>query len=151
MTILEGIKKIIKGQHKPIDIWHYLIGNYRYKLFYSKSTKGVIKHWLMREHIWEQINYRVSVMDKECLNKGQCKICQCATIQLQMSSKRCEGICYPTMMNKKDWERFKVNGLYTELDGMWMNVKTLSHNKPDTVKNIFYKETINGYVPQNRD
>ncbi len=159
MTLLEGIKRIWKGQNPPIDIWHYLVGNYRYKLFYKNCKKGVVcfkptKHTLMRQHIWEQICYRLQVMDKECFNKGQCKICQCETTQLQMSSKRCEGICYPTMMNKKEWERFKIAGTYFDIDGTWLRVKTLSQNNPtgvNTSKDIFYKETINGYVPINKE
>lgn len=159
MTLLEGIKKIIKGQNKPIDIWHYLVGNYRYKLYYSRDKRGVVraygsKHPLMRQHVWEIIKHRIKHMDKECFNKGQCKICQCATTQLQMASKRCEGICYPTMMNRKEWERFKSGSIFWDIDGVWIKRKELSKENPSgkgTDKHIFYKETINGYVPQNRD
>lgn len=142
MTILEGIKRIIKGQNKPIDMWHYIVGNYRYKLYYSKDSKGVVrgygsKHPLMRKHIWEQIKYRIRHMDEECYSSGQCKHCGCATTNLQMSNKRCEGICYPTMMGKTDWNRFKMGGIFIEKDGAWITRKM-----PDNVfveTHIFYK------------
>ena len=152
MTLKEGIKRIWTGQNPPIDIWHYLVGNYRYKLYYSKYIKTpLVAPPLMRQHIWEQINYRISVMDRECYMNGQCKICQCATTQLQMSSKRCEGVCYPTMMVKKQWERFKTGGTFTDINGVWVKREDALGKNLLADRHIFYKETINGYVPINKE
>jgi hypothetical protein len=60
----------------------------------------------------EQFKYRLNIMDQNCLKQGYCKICGCETPQLQMSDEACEGQCYPFMMNKEDWEKFKIeNGI----------------------------------------
>ena len=84
---------------KMSDVAHYLIGNYRYKLYYS-----VRWGWLMRTHIRQQIEYRIQVMDRECYMAGECKMCGCATTALQMASKQCDKPCYPEMMNKGEWD-----------------------------------------------
>lgn len=152
MTILEGLKRIIKKENEPIDIWHYLIGNYRYKLYYNK--KYISKnHPLLRLHIWEQIKYRISVMNKECFKNGSCIKCGCDTTQLQMANKRCDGICYPTMMNKEDWEKFKQGRLIIDNkgDGVWITMSSIDGKGERTKKHIFYKETSNSYVPINQD
>lgn len=83
-----------------INIYHFTVGTIRYKLYYSKYS------WLIRKHIAEQIEYRISVMDEECYKNGSCKICGCKTTALQMASKQCPKPCYPPMMNKKDWKDF---------------------------------------------
>jgi hypothetical protein len=91
------LRQILNGQRPLIDIWHYFVGNYRYKLYYSKYK------WLIRKHIREQIEYRINVMKTDCLLKGECTECGCATPALQMCSKACEGSCYPAMMEKDFW------------------------------------------------
>lgn len=84
------------------NIIAYLQGTIRYKLYYSKYN------WLIPKHIREQINYRISVMDRECYNNGQCKMCGCKTTALQMANKACDKPCYSKMLNKKEWK--KVSG-----------------------------------------
>lgn len=149
------ILQVIQGKRPLADVIHYIIGNYRYKLYYS-TCKGAYcmkpkKHVLMRQHVYEQIQYRIKVMNPTCFNKGECIKCGCTTTALQMANKRCDGICYPSMMNKEEWERFKTNGYRREKDGMWMNIITMHPDKTETTKNIFYKETNNSYVPTNKD
>ena len=104
------VKKFFRLEYTFIEIWDFYRANFRYFIYYSKYF-----NFLMREHIREQIDYRVSVMDKECYNKGECKICGCKTIHLQMANKACEGNCYPPMMNKTVWKIFKI-GLHGKLD-----------------------------------
>jgi len=84
-----------------IDIKSYFIGMYRYHLYY-----GIFKFLIMK-YIREQIDYRIKVMDKECLEKGECKLCGCMTTGLQMANRSCDKPCYPTMMNRKAWAKFK--------------------------------------------
>lgn len=82
----------------------YIQGKIRYKMYYSKYT------WirnLIPLHIFEQISYRLFVMDKECYNNGSCKLCGCVTPALQMANKACEKPCYPEMMDRIDWETHK--------------------------------------------
>lgn len=60
----------------------------------------------LEEHIKEQVLYRESVANKECLQKKVCK-CNCEIPGLFYADKTCEDGCYPEMMNKNDWEEFK--------------------------------------------
>lgn len=126
---------MMKGQISLIDIWHYILGNYRYRLYYSKDKNGVIradksKHPLMRRHIWEQITYRIKWMDEICFNMGQCKICGCQTTHLQMANKSCDKPCYPAMMNKKMWNLYSnyVQTCFTSQDDpehlLWVKNRT---------------------------
>ena len=94
----------MKHKIKINDIFAYLIGKYRYKLFYN--TKLL---WLMRPHIFEQIQWRISVMNLDCYLQGSCIKCGCETTALQMANKACTGNCYPKMMNKKEWKKFQTN------------------------------------------
>lgn len=87
----------------------YIQGYSRYHLYYIK--KGKFRKWIPR-YIVEQFEYRLGVMDHECLNNGSCKICGCDTTALQMANKACDKPCYPEMMKKSSWEIFKkVNNI----------------------------------------
>lgn len=83
------------------NIIAYIQGNLRYKLFYSNFA------FLIRPHIREQIQVRINSMDKQCYNEGQCKMCGCQTTALQMADKACDKPCYPEMMDKVTWNKFK--------------------------------------------
>lgn len=92
----------MKHKRKFNDIFAYLIGKYRYKLYYN--TKLCI---LMRTHIFEQIQWRITVMNLDCYLQGSCLKCGCETTALQMANKACAGNCYPKMLNKKEWKHYK--------------------------------------------
>lgn len=152
-------KKIKMMRGRPlIDIWHYIIGNFRYNLYYSEGcwkkeilSSGRIvniqvKNPFMRKHIYEQINYRIKWMDKECYDNGSCKICGCETTALQMCNKSCEKPCYPSMMNKKQWEVFKKGSTYTDKHGKWMPTFT---EGDEFGRPILLKETPYSYVQDN--
>lgn len=119
------IQMILRGERPLIDVWHYIVGNLRYKLFYyrfknrsffsiRKNTLEQDRHPLMRRHIWEQINFRIKWMNPVCYEQGSCVKCGCETTHLQMANKKCDGDCYPPMMNRKQWEKFKKNRQYSE-------------------------------------
>lgn len=66
----------------------------------------------------EQINRRfhlVSENSPECLQKGEC-YCGCGMPEKLYEDRGCEGWeegkktkpCYPDMMNKEDWEKYKT-------------------------------------------
>lgn len=105
------------------NIIQFIIGRYRYKLYYSKFN------FLIRNHIKEQIDWRIEIMDDECLTNGSCKLCGCDTTALQMANKACNKPCYPKMMNKSAWKsigrslkllekknKFKFNQICHELE-----------------------------------
>jgi len=87
---------------KPKDILAYFQGKIRYRVFYSQYFT-----WLIRRHILEQIEMRISSMDRSCYTSGACMLCGCTTTALQMADKPCDKPCYPPMMNRKQWEFFK--------------------------------------------
>lgn len=86
-----------------MNVWFYLQGNLRYKLFYSNFAK------LIPWYIHQQIVYRINSMDQKCFDDGQCKMCGCATTALQMSNKACPKPCYPSMLSKKVWKKIVDN------------------------------------------
>ena len=94
-TLLENLKKIRD----------YIQGNARYHFYYFNDGQF---RWLIRQHIIEQFEFRLQLMDKECYNEGQCKICGCKTTALQFANKACDKPCYPPMMNYPDWILFKL-------------------------------------------
>jgi len=111
--------KLFKGEYSFADVKDYFRGNFRYHLYYSKYFS-----FLLRAHVKEQIELRIRMMDKECLNSGSCKICGCKTTHLQMANKSCEGNCYPTLMKPFDWKYFKRElGWYrdTVTGKLWVN------------------------------
>lgn len=97
----KSIIEILKGERPLKDVIHYLVGNYRYKLYYSKYQ------FLLKKHIREQITERISVMNRECYYQGSCIMCGCETTALQMCNKSCEGNCYPPMMSRCKWNKIK--------------------------------------------
>lgn len=86
------------------NIFAYLLGYYRYHIYYSKKYK-----WMIRLHIFEQIQYRILVMDKKCFSRGSCKLCGCSTTALQMANKACDKPCYPKMMGRRKWKFYKID------------------------------------------
>ena len=120
---MNKLMEIIKGKRPLIDVVHYIVGNLRYKIYYSKYRKK-----LLRKHIEEQITWRIEVMDRDCFFDGSCKICGCETTALQMANKSCDKPCYPKMMNKTDWKMFKKGELVRDKHGEW--IRYLITGKP---------------------
>ena len=114
------------------DVLYFLQGTIRYKLYYSKLR------FLIRGFIFNQISWRIMVMDTECLDKGFCKKCGCKTTALQMCNKSCEGNCYPEMMNEIQWRHFKT---FTTNTVFLFNMKNT--NNVEIKKYIFRKLTGN--------
>ncbi len=126
--MIKHIKDILTGKRSIKDVYHYLLGNYRYKLYYNK----VLSRFL-RSHIFEQIKYRIEWMDSTCYHNGSCKLCGCMTTQLQMANKKCEGDCYPPMMNKGEWEYYKAGGFIKDSSGNFYWLRNPMLSKPEKV------------------
>ena len=88
----------MKMKYTFSELYNYFLAKYRYVIFYSFLSK-----LLIRKHIFEQISYRILVMDEKCFNDGECKLCGCETIALQMTNTACKKPCYPDMMSKGKW------------------------------------------------
>lgn len=129
-----NINKILKGEQPLISIWYYIQGNYRYKVYYSKWRK-----FLMRKHIIQQIVFRMRVMNSECYNRGSCIKCGCMTTQLQMCDKPCEGLEYPPMLSRTEWSKFVMGGFVE-----WKSyIFTLGVNESKKVL-VFKFNSLNG-------
>lgn len=87
----------------------YLQGNIRLSLYFS-DIKFFRK--LLPLHIVEQFEYRLKSIPDECYNSGQCRSCSCSVPALQMANKSCDEKCYPKMMSKSNWEKFKKTKEY---------------------------------------
>jgi hypothetical protein len=120
MIPMNKLTQILTGKRSISDVWHYILGNYRYKLYYS--TKENIRR-LMRTHIREQIDFRIKMMDSQCYYDGSCKLCGCETTALQMANKSCDKPCYPKMISKTKWIHFNQRGrsLLYEHERIWMS------------------------------
>lgn len=91
----------MKSKIKINDIFAYLLGNYRFVLYNSDFK------FLLRLHIIEQYEWRLSVMNPKCYLSGSCVKCGCDTPALQMANEACKGWCYPNMYSKKEWKLYK--------------------------------------------
>mgnify|MGYP003675236959 CR=1 FL=1 len=102
MSLKNHFTNFLKGNISLKDVWYYIQGNFRYKLFYSKKFNTLI-----RKHIKEQIDIRIKNMNQDCYDKGECIKCG----------------CYPKMMNKKTWRDFKRGMWLTSGDYKWLFVE----------------------------
>ncbi len=95
------------------DAMHYLVGHFRYFLYYS------ILDFVLLNHIQEQIDYRIRSMNPVCFAEGSCIKCGCRTTELQMCNKSCDGNCYPRMLNKTKWKKMKLGEELEENETRW--------------------------------
>lgn len=122
--IMQYLKKLMKGEIPFSHVKDYIVGNLRYKLYYSKMFS-----WLMRSHIREQIDFRIEHMDKQCYEEGSCKMCGCTTTALQMCYRECDKPCYPRMMNKKEWSQWKMYLIFIDKGRVWF----IDEKDPDKI------------------
>ena len=109
-----------KAKITPSNIRGFIQGNFR-KLV--EDLPGIIP-----DYIYEQIQWRLTIMDENCLRDKQCP-CTCSVPAKQYEDRPCENSCYPPMMNKDQWEEFKAllhfteesieKGLYERSDLLW--------------------------------
>ena len=85
------------------NIYYYIQGNVRYFCYYNKYFT-----FLIPKHILEQVRFRINNMDNQCYIQGSCKMCGCSTTALQMCNKACDKPCYPKMMNRSEWKKYKT-------------------------------------------
>jgi hypothetical protein len=76
------------------NIKEYVKGNIRYLI--DEYGNDFLN---LEEHIKEQVVYRKSVANKQCIQEGVCK-CNCTIPELFYADKSCSDKCYPEMMNK---------------------------------------------------
>lgn len=60
------------------------------------------------EHILEQAAFRKAQTDPECISLTYCKNCGCDLEGKQLENSGCEWGCWFNLMDKKDWEQYKL-------------------------------------------
>jgi hypothetical protein len=84
----------------PEKILQFLEGNL--KMFGDKIH-------LLPDHEREQVAYRASVCKDDCIKLGYCKYCGCDLPgKLYVRSSCNGGELFPDLMNKVDWEKYKL-------------------------------------------
>lgn len=113
-TLRIAWEMLISGNFKLRYIWDFILGEYRTlraRPVLDISEKGVSVTLqnpdLLQKHIVEQFEWRLTKMDVSCLNAQSCKECGCTCPNLQFANRGCEGGCYPKMMSKNEWNKFK--------------------------------------------
>lgn len=70
------------------------------------------------QHIYEQIIWRrteVIAVSPSCWDTGTCRVCGCEILGKTMEDRECsaaevgEKSCYPVMMKKDEWEKYKLS------------------------------------------
>ena len=107
---------------KYLDVrnWWWFLQGYGRWLLVKAFGYGIL-----REHILEQVIARTRSADIECKRGGRCKICGCHTPMLFYADKACDKPCYPRMMGRREWMRFKIldNDEWMYLDGRFYKRK----------------------------
>lgn len=80
------------------NIKGFVQGNFRK---FMEDYPGIVG-----DHIYEQVQYRLGIMDENCLKNKQCP-CTCSVPEKQYENRQCENSCYGDMLNKQEWEDFK--------------------------------------------
>lgn len=133
------MKTTMKKQITLTNVRAYITGMLRYKCYYSRVLRPLI-----REHILEQIDFRIKYMDRICYDQGSCKMCGCQTTGLQMANKACDKPCYPEMMKKRKWNAFKTGNLITlDKNGIWELF-------PNTTGDLVSNERLIRYTKANK-
>lgn len=110
------------------NIVAYIQGKLRDKVYNTKLE------FLISKHIREQIDARLESMEPKCYLEGQCIICGCETIALQMANKACDKPCYPPMLDKETWSHLK------DYRGFWLDKENnIIWHLNDENKFIMYK------------
>ena len=142
----------MKNKIKINDIFAYMLGNYRMIIYDSGLT------FLLRKHIIEQYEWRLTKMNPQCFLSGSCVKCGCDTPALQMANKACDGGCYFEMFSKKKWKEFKIREEkrkevkkfdHTRANYLGFEVHTpyIAGIDPMKLKKISFEEYTSGIIP----
>jgi hypothetical protein len=84
------------------NVWAWIQGKGR--MILNEKYPGIYES---PQHILEQVVWREAIVNKACVDKGECIACKCEVPDKLYSDKACEGKCYPEIMSEHDWQRFK--------------------------------------------
>lgn len=125
--MLKHFKNWILGRVPFSYAWDYILGNYRY--WCSRHCK-----WIIRKYILNQVQIRYNSIDNKCKMNMSCKECGCDIPALLYCNRACEGGCYPKMLNKKYFEKLRIDSF-----------SVFSDNKPVELYNKIGYKIIQDY------
>lgn len=80
------------------NIASFIEGNAKY--FYDQLLP-------LPQHTKDQIIWRLSKCESDCLVEGVCRKCTCPPIKKAFVNESCNPERFPDLMNKEDWEQYK--------------------------------------------
>lgn len=87
------------------------------KAFVQSHVRQFLEDYpgIIDDFVYEQVQYRLGIMNEECLKNKSCIHCGCSCPDLQYSSKQCEGGEYPLMFKtEEEWEKYKEENEITK-------------------------------------
>jgi hypothetical protein len=66
-----------------------------------------IPSYMYEQIIWRRI--QVAILSPECWESGNCIQCGCEIMGKTMEDRMCEYGCYPEMMPKDVWKKYKLD------------------------------------------
>ena len=77
--------------------------------FFRKKRRSMggldIPSYMYEQIIWRRI--QVSILSEECMASGHCVECGCEILGKTMEDRKCESGCYPEMMSREVWNKYK--------------------------------------------
>ena len=81
--------------------------------FFRKKRRQMggfdIPSYMYEQIIWRRI--QVIILSEECWTSGHCTECGCEITGKTMEDRACDGGCYPVMMSKDVWDKYKKDNL----------------------------------------
>lgn len=107
------IYKLLTGKmpvkKKPKISFKNILGVFQF----LKRSKLKNKNFINEQIIWRRVE--VIKNEPECWESGHCIVCGCEILGKTMEDRGCSAIevgekqCYPDMMNKNEWEKYKLD------------------------------------------
>jgi len=68
----------------------------------------LLKLNLKSDSFKEQVAYRMTVCENDCMKQGKCIYCQCSVPEKMMTIKSCNnGLRFPNIMEEDKWNKYK--------------------------------------------
>lgn len=88
----------------PFNVWYFIQGNIRYRLYYSFP-------FLFSPRFKSMIEERYKLANPECMATGECIACGCDMPNLLFANKQCKAKCYPSFREQRNMRKIKDFGI----------------------------------------
>lgn len=78
--------------------------------FLTGNTRQILDNYgVLAPHLQEQVKYRLTLCQDDCVKQGACKNCGCTLPGRAFATPSCEPKRFPDLMNEEDWNKFKID------------------------------------------